>query len=412
MTKTVAVPEASTKPVSRPTKKPAKTPAKKITPPAPAKPTHSEVVATWQDWMDATKRAKFVGRRLVLPILAAAYICVDEGGTVCVRATDLERFIETKMPGAYIDGPGPLAVNATSLLNALNGIKGALSAAAARCERIRVAQGPDKAITVSGFGRTLRLVEADLPVEDFPAWPPRPGELVADLPAAALVEGFGFAEVATGRDDTLPMLTGVKIEADVEGRTMRFVATDRYRLAVIEVPSTVYTPVEVLVPRTAWPVLRQLRSAVQVYCESGKTDGSILFVAGNVSINCRLMDATFPPFRSLIPTEYFSWTVDRAQLIGDVTAAAAVVDSNAPVRIMLNGDKYQVDGCEIHLVTSSGVGDALTTGFNPDFLLAGLKSFTAAEIDLLGTTANKPFVLRGTAGGQQATYLQMPTRLP
>ena len=39
---------------------------------------------------------------------------------------------------------------------------------------------------------------------------------------------------AASRDDTLPMLTGVNIEVD--GETMTLAATDRYRLAVRELP--------------------------------------------------------------------------------------------------------------------------------------------------------------------------------
>ena len=40
------------------------------------------------------------------------------------------------------------------------------------------------------------------------------------------------AAIAAGRDDTLPVLTGVRIE--IEGDTVTLAATDRYRFAVRE----------------------------------------------------------------------------------------------------------------------------------------------------------------------------------
>ena len=42
----------------------------------------------------------------------------------------------------------------------------------------------------------------------------------------------GQVAVAAGKDDTLPMLTGVRME--IEGDTVTLAATDRYRLAVRE----------------------------------------------------------------------------------------------------------------------------------------------------------------------------------
>src|SRR3954469_7690819 len=70
-----------------------------------------------------------------------------------------------------------------------------------------------------------------MPVEDYPqlpAMPPRAGELAGEV--------FGLAvsqvAVAAGKDDTLPMLTGVRVEID--GEKLTLVATDRFRLAMRE----------------------------------------------------------------------------------------------------------------------------------------------------------------------------------
>ena len=73
--------------------------------------------------------------------------------------------------------------------------------------------------------------------------------------SAGLVDSDVFAEavsqvaVAAGRDDTLPMLTGVRLE--IEDDLITLAATDRYRLAVREFawrPETPGLSAAVLVP--------------------------------------------------------------------------------------------------------------------------------------------------------------------
>ena len=59
-----------------------------------------------------------------------------------------------------------------------------------------------------------------------PRCPVRPARCAATLFAAAV----GQVSIAAGRDDTLPVLTGVRLE--IEGEKITLAATDRYRLAV------------------------------------------------------------------------------------------------------------------------------------------------------------------------------------
>src|ERR1700736_3903518 len=77
-----------------------------------------------------------------------------------------------------------------------------------------------------------------MPVEDYPTLPALP-EGTGTLPADLFAEAIGQVAVAAGRDDTLPMLTGIRVE--ISGDTVVLAATDRFRLAVREL--TWYTAV-------------------------------------------------------------------------------------------------------------------------------------------------------------------------
>src|SRR5690606_5733626 len=79
--------------------------------------------------------------------------------------------------------------------------------------------------------RNSRFTLQTLPAEEYPELPEMPstsGVVKGDLLAAAVSQ----VAIAAGRDDMLPVLTGVRLE--IEGSTVTLAATDRYRLAVRE----------------------------------------------------------------------------------------------------------------------------------------------------------------------------------
>jgi hypothetical protein len=70
-----------------------------------------------------------------------------------------------------------------------------------------------------------------MPVADYPARPATP-EVVGTVDGEAFAHAIQQVIVAASKDDTLPILTGVKLE--FEGDTISFLATDRYRLSLRE----------------------------------------------------------------------------------------------------------------------------------------------------------------------------------
>lgn len=105
-------------------------------------------------------------------------------------------------------------------------------------------EGSRFTVTGSGAGFGLSV----LPLDDYPALPPLPDVLGA-------VDGQEFAAavadvaVATGRDDTLPTLTGIRLGLD--GDRMTLAATDRYRFAVRRLawkPAAADVSADVVVP--------------------------------------------------------------------------------------------------------------------------------------------------------------------
>jgi DNA polymerase III subunit beta len=272
---------------------------------------------------------------------------------------------------------------------------------------------------------STRFTLPTMPVEDYPTLPTMPT-------TAGVVDSAQFAQavqqvaVAAGRDDTLPMLTGVRLEID--GEQLRLAATDRYRLAVRELlwkPEQSGLTVQVLIPaRTLAESAKTLTTGSDItlaLSSGGAGEGMIGFAGPGRRTTTRLLDAEFPKYLSLFPAEFVS-TVDIsvAPFVEAVKRVALVADRGMPVRLELadgglaltaGGDD---EGRAEEQVEVSYGGDPLTVGFNPNFLLDGLAAVHASIARLSFTNATKPAVITGVDGDGTADYryLIMPVRLP
>src|SRR5215468_8055984 len=99
---------------------------------------------------------------------------------------------------------------------------------------------PNKPAEIAAVGSSLELVCGSarftlptMPVEDYPSLPELPST-AGTVDAATFATAVAQVAVAAGRDDTLPLLTGVRVE--LEGSLMTLLATDRYRMAMKELP--------------------------------------------------------------------------------------------------------------------------------------------------------------------------------
>ncbi len=292
-------------------------------------------------------------------------------------------------------------------------------------------------VTVDGARLTIscgsaRFTLPTMPVEDYPSLPAMPstaGTVSSPEFAAAVAQ----VAIAAGRDDTLPMLTGVRLEID--GSRLTLAATDRYRLAVRELTWTPEDPAadaQVLVPaRTLADAARSLSHSETMTISlarnvAGGGEGIIGFTGttnGRASrATTRLLDATFPAYRSLLPADWSSRAdVEVESLVAAVRRVALVADRNAPVRLEFAERTLSLsaggedEGRAEEQLQVEYEGETITTAFNPQFLLDGLGALPTPTARLQFTSANKPVVLRPEQSANEQsdyTYLIMPVRLP
>lgn len=266
-----------------------------------------------------------------------------------------------------------------------------------------------------------------LPAEEYPALPGLP-EFAGSFAGSTFAAAVSQVVVAASRDDGLPALTGVRIEID--GPAITLAATDRYRLAVREftwAPESQSIESQVLVPaRSLADIAKALGGAESVNLGLGRNEsGNLLgFEGRGRSTTTRLLDADFPKYRNLLPSEWATTaSVPTAALNEAVKRVALVAERNTALRltfasseVMLRagtGDEAQAtEVLECHID-----GPDIEIALNPTFLLDGLGVLDAPVTRLAFTQASRPVVLTGSGevGNAQADatfhYLLMPVRL-
>ena len=300
---------------------------------------------------------------------------------------------------------------------------------------------PNKPVEMSVEGAKVTLTCGSarfslqtMPVEDYPTLPAMPesrGKVKSELFAHAV----GQAVTAAGRDDMLPVLTGVRLEMD--GSTISMLATDRFRLAQRELewePAVPDLSAAALVPaKVLADTAKSLTggSEISIALSSTGTGEGIIGFEGSAGggvrrTTTRLLDGEFPKVRSLFPSEHLTVArVDRAVLIDAVKRVSLVAERNTAVQMSFADSVLTLDAgsgeeaMASESIEASVTGDDLTTGFNPQFLLDGLTALEAPFVELAFTTASKPVVLSGVdsqdSGSADADYsfkyLLMPRRL-
>jgi DNA polymerase-3 subunit beta len=306
---------------------------------------------------------------------------------------------------------------------------------------------PAKPVDVSVEGTRVSLTcgssRFSLPtmaVEDYPALPVLPDE-TGVISADLFAEAIGQVAVAAGRDDTLPMLTGIRVE--ISGETMVLAATDRFRLAVRELTWSTASPdieAAVLVPAKtlaeaakAGTAGAEVRLALGAGAAVGK-EGLLGIRSEGKRSTTRLLDAEFPKFRQLLPAEHTAVaTMNVAELADAIKRVALVADRGAQVRMEFADDVLRLSagaddvGRAEEDLPVAFAGDSLTIAFNPTYLTDGLSSLHSERVTFGFTTPGRPAVLRpardddaetvGSTGPFPAAqtdyvYLLMPVRLP
>ncbi|KAA0918264.1 DNA polymerase III subunit beta [Dietzia sp. ANT_WB102] len=380
---------------------------------------------TREDFADSVAWvARTLPSRPSVPILGGVLLEADSGLTI--SGFDYETSAQVSVP-AEVSEPGSTLVSGRLLADIARALPDRPVEVVVTAQKMYISCG------------SAKFTLPTMPVEDYPQLPAMP-EVTGSAEVDAFSEAVSQVVVAAGKDDTLPMLTGIRME--IEGTRVTLIATDRFRLAIREFdwePAREDVAVEVLIPAKALSeVTRSAGHGGRVDLSLGAgsdvgAEGILGVLVSGQRTTTRLLDAEFPKVRQLLPPQHTSVAVvDVEPLVQAIKRVALVADRGVQVRMAFSDGELALsaggdDAAQANeTLQVDFVGEPLTIAFNPGYLLDGLGSVHAARVAFGFTQPSRPAVLRpapetlpeqGADGAiapveSDHTYLLMPVRLP
>jgi DNA polymerase-3 subunit beta len=357
--------------------------------------------------------ARALPSRPPVPVLAGLLLEADSVGVLRLSSFDYEVSARVEVAAEVMDA-GTALVSGRLLAD----ISRALPA-----KPVDVTTDGSKVSVTCGSGRFTLLT---MPVEEYPTLPVMP-EASGTVAGEVLTQAVAQVSIAASRDETLPILTGIRIE--IEGDELTLLATDRYRLAVRTIPWRPGDPsassVALIRARTLSDVAKALGTSADVTfaLTTGGATEMVGFEAGGRRTTSLLVDGDYPKVRALFPDSPPTHAlISTSALIDAVKRVSLVAERNTPVRLtfadgVLTLEAGQGEDAQAsEAVEATLVGEELSIAFNPQFLLDGLGALGSPYARMSFTQATKPAVLSPQAELEGADdpsyrYLLMPVRI-
>lgn len=377
------------------------------------------------------RAAKALASRPASPVLAGLALRAEEG-LLHASAFDFEFAVRASAP-ATVGEPGSVLVSGRLLADIVRALP--------KLPVTLTTDGSRMLLVCGAYSYTLMT----MPLDEYPSLPATPAT-TGIVDAATLVSAAGQTALAADGDETLPFLTGVRLEFGPE--SLRLVSTDRYRLAVRDIqwrPSdqqpagaqpadhepadprpTESAETAALVPaRTFLDAARLFEPDQPIGIGLG--DGLLGLASPGLEVTLRQLDGSFIRYAQLFPEHPAGRAVvEVAPLLEAIKAVALVAERNTPVRLeFVTGQVTVVAGSgdqALARATIDATYDAdepVVIAVNPTYLIDGLGCLGTPYARLTYPEKVRPVVLTGLAApGDEAAgepdeefrYLFIPVR--
>lgn len=345
-----------------------------------------------------------VERRQTMPVLANVLLGVGQG-RLSITATDLEVELVSTTEVSVQQG-GDITVPGRKFLDILRAL-------------------PEKtAVTVTVEGEKLviragrsRFSLSTLPATEFPVIDDINSQQTVQITRKDLLRLLEKTHFSMAQQDVRYYLNGMLLE--IEGQTLRAVATDGHRLALCEASlgSKAKATQQVIVPRKG--VLELQRVLTQEgSAEIAIGTNHVRAQIGDVRFTSKLIDGRFPEYSRVIPAAATNAIRADRNILRQALQRTAIL-SNEKYRgirvtvkknmITVQAHNPEQEEAEEEIEVAYAGAD-LEVGFNVNYLLDALAAIDGQEVELGLTDSNSSCLIR-SPGNASARYVVMPMRL-
>ncbi|MDR3134045.1 MAG: DNA polymerase III subunit beta [Prevotellaceae bacterium] len=301
------------------------------------------------------------------------------GKELSITASDLETTLDTVITIDNVEEEGAIAVPAKLLTESLRDF--------AEQPLTFMANAATHSVEISWAGGKFNIPGS--PAEDYPARPALTNvEATLSLPANVLLDAINHTLFATADDELRPMMNGIYF--DMGNDSTSFVASDAHKLVS-------YTRGDVKADKASSFILSKKPATLlknilgkitdTVKVELDKTHA--VFTLPSYSLICRLIEGTYPAYRSVIPADNSHLiTVDRIDLLNCVRRVSVFSNQASNlIKLKITENELTVSAQDLDFLVSAYErlncqysGEELEIGFKSTFLSDILSNLASANV--------------------------------
>jgi DNA polymerase III subunit beta len=333
--------------------------------------------------------AGVINSNTVLPILEDFLFEVDKD-KMTVVATDLETVMRVQLD---VDAKtsGKVCIPAKILIDSLKNI-------------------PDQPLTFSidkNFAVEITSDNGKYKVmgenpDNFPKEPVADETTSFEMTATALITAINKTIFAVSNDDLRPAMTGVFFELDKKG--IQFVATDAHRLVRYK-RTDVSCPINesFVVPRKPLGLLKSALPDNQDTITISYNSNHLFVSHGTTQMSCRLIDARFPDYKVVIPTDNpYKLLVSKSDFQSALRRVSVFSNkSTNQVALNITGSELQLAAQDVDFSFEGNErmkcqydGEDITIAFNAKFLIEMLSASDSEEVKMELSTPTKAGIIK------------------
>ncbi len=349
-----------------------------------------------------SKAERITGKNVTLPILSCILLEAHDS-VLTIRSTNLDLGMEITLP-VKVTTPGTVAVVGSVLNNFISNLT------------------HDKNITLEVVSGNLKVstkhsesVIKSFPIDDFPIIPKVSTVAPLKFTITDLVKGLKSVVYSASQSTIRPAISSVLVYSEED--QVVCVATDSFRLAEKKINVKKHKDfTQILIPsKNVVEIIRTFDGA------TGEVDvllnqNQIAILHNDLYLTSRVVDATFPEYKQLLPKETKTEVIVLKQdLISALKISNIFLDKFSRVSFEMSPKnktfkiitKNMDVGENIQSVDAIIKGEELTINFSYKYIVDCFQSIDSDSVTLSFVDVNRPMVITGVSE-KSFTYLVMP----
>lgn len=257
---------------------------------------------------------------------------------------------------------------------------------------------------------------------EFPKTPKLESSSKLKIEALILSNAINKTLFASGNDELRPAMSGVYFELNED--SLIFVATDAHKLVRYKRNDLkAEKGSSFILPKKPLNLLKNILGNVTDEVIISYNETNAMFVFGNTSLICRLIDGKYPNYNAVIPTENPNkLTISRTAFLSSIRRVSIFANKTThQVRLKITGSELNVSAEDLDFsneaterLTCQYEGEDMEIGFNSRFLIEMLSNLESEDINIAMSAPNRAGILTPAdkvEDGEEILMLVMPVML-